>query len=270
MKIFVITVLILPVLSVLLIALVLFRIAPNRKRDVSVFRGKRYAHRGLYNEEVPENSIAAFQRAAERNLGVELDVQMTKDGVPVVFHDGNLKRMCGVERNLKDLTFDELCKLRLKDTDQSIPKLEDVLQVLDNALLICEIKSDNGAKNEEICRKTFDLLKHYHGRFCIESFSPYLTGWFRKYHPEVIRGQLSCILQDSGNGKTKDFMLTHLLANSISRPDFIAYEYRDAKQSAGLRLVRRIFDPFCICWAPKGEEEIAKAAADFDTIIFEE
>ena len=67
-----------------------------------------------------------------------------------------------------------------------------------------------------------------------------------------------------------NFALTNLLFNCVSRPDFLAYDFKDAKRSPGLLLLRRIFQPFCVCYTPKGEEEIAEAAHDFDTIIFEE
>lgn len=253
-----------------LFLLVCYGIAPNQKRDVSAFRGKKYAHRGLHNSEVPENSLWAFRRAVEKHFGVELDVQMTKDGLPVVFHDGTLKRMCGVEGSVKDYTYDELCKLNLKETNETIPLLRDVLEVLGDTDLICEIKSDNGVKNYELCEKAYELLKAYKGNYCIESFSPYLVEWFKKNHPGIIRGQLSCHVQGTGHGKVSDWMLTNLLVHYLSRPDFIAYEFRDAKKSFGLRLVRKLFNPFCICWTPKGEEEIAQALKEFDTIIFED
>ncbi|MCR5267843.1 MAG: glycerophosphodiester phosphodiesterase, partial [Lachnospiraceae bacterium] len=187
------------IICLLLFLLCIFCMAPNGKRDVSAFRCKRYAHRGLHNSKVPENSLWAFTRAAERALGVELDVQMTKDGRLVVFHDGNLKRMCGLDANLRDLTYEELCKLKLKGTSEQIPLFEDVLKVLNGVDLICEIKSDNGIRNDELCKKTYDLLMTYSGNFCMESFSPYLTGWFKKNHPEIIRGQLSCKMKDTGH-----------------------------------------------------------------------
>lgn len=266
---------ILPIITVCLCivipaAIALYCMAPGKRRDVSDFRGKRYAHRGLHSEKIPENSMAAFALAKEKGYGAELDVQMSADHRLVVFHDGTLKRMCGVEGNLKDRTWDELCKLRLKDTDERIPLLADVLLSLGDQTLICEIKSENGVKNYELCEKTYDLLKDYPGKWCIESFSPYLSGWFRKNHPEVIRGQLSCVMKDTGYGRAVNFLLTNLFLDFISRPDFIAYEYRDAKKSPGFRLIRRIFHPFVACYAPKGEAEIRKAEEDFDTLIFEE
>lgn len=259
---------IVPVALILFCGL-LFLTAPNKKRDVSIFYGRKYAHRGLHNDEVPENSLWAFRRAREADLGVELDVQMTRDMKLVVFHDGSLKRMCKTEGYLRDFTYEELQKVCLKDTDEKIPLFEDVLKVIDGVNLICEIKSDNGAKNYELCEKTYKMLMTYKGNFCVESFSPFITGWFKKNHPEIIRGQLSCLDMDSGHGKLSDFLLKNLFLNFISRPDFIAYDFKGIK-SFGYRFVKLIFNPFRICWTPRGEEEITKASDEFDTIIFED
>lgn len=252
-----------------LFLLLLFLCATNKKRDVSAFYGRRYAHRGLHNNEVPENSLTAFKRAREADFGVELDVQMTSDKKLVVFHDGSLKRMCGVDGFLRDYTYDQLLKFRLKDTEETIPLFSDVLKTIDGVNLICEIKSDNGVKNYELCEKVYDMLMTYNGKFCMESFSPFITGWYKKNHPEIIRGQLSCITKDSGNGKFIDFLLTNLMLNFISRPDFIAYDFNDIN-TFGYKFVKKIFNPFRVCWTPKGAEEISIAAKEFDTVIFEE
>ncbi|MDE6943556.1 MAG: glycerophosphodiester phosphodiesterase, partial [Lachnospiraceae bacterium] len=74
--------------------------------DVDIFRKKYFAHRGLHDNtgEAPENSMAAFRRAVEAGYGIELDVQMTKDDIPVIFHDGTMERMCGVKAQIADYT----------------------------------------------------------------------------------------------------------------------------------------------------------------------
>ena len=65
------------------------------------------AHRGLFdnNAGIPENSLPAFTRASQSGYGIETDVQMTKDGVLVVFHDDTLDRMTGVHGVLSDCTL---------------------------------------------------------------------------------------------------------------------------------------------------------------------
>ena len=66
--------------------------------------GFRYAHRGLHGPGVPENSLAAFRRAAEAGYGAELDVRLTRDGRLAVFHDSTLERMCGVPGRVAEKT----------------------------------------------------------------------------------------------------------------------------------------------------------------------
>ncbi|MBQ7865592.1 MAG: glycerophosphodiester phosphodiesterase, partial [Clostridia bacterium] len=80
-------------------ALYLFLIFPNLpRRDVRHLQGYDYAHRGLWNATLPENSMAAFRNAVAHGFGMELDVHLTKDDQLVVFHDDSLLRMCGVDK----------------------------------------------------------------------------------------------------------------------------------------------------------------------------
>jgi len=166
-------------LAIILFIIALILIKPGKKRDTSYFYNKMYAHRGLHDDVVPENSLTAFRLARENGYGVELDVQMTKDGQLVVFHDGNLKRVCGVDGFLRDYTYEELQQFSLKGTQEKIPLFSTVLNTLGTTDLICEIKGDNGNKNYVICQKTYEALLQYPGRYCVESFSPYLVKWFK-------------------------------------------------------------------------------------------
>lgn len=269
LKIIIYVLLVIIILAVILFAAMLVMIKPNKKRDTSYFRNKSYAHRGLHDNEIPENSLTAFRLARENGYGVEFDVQMTKDNKLVVFHDGSLKRVCGIDGYLRDYTYDELCEFRLNGTDEQIPLLADVLDVLDGADIICEIKGDNGNKNYDICKRTYDMMSAYKGKYVIESFSPFLVEWFRINHPEIIRGQLSCnFMNDDVMNKTERFCMTHLLVNYVSRPDFVAYDHRDINQF-GFRICKNVFRPFLVAWTAKGTEEQDKAWKTFDSVIFE-
>ena len=80
----------------------------NKKRfDKSHFWHINFAHRGLHdlNKGIPENSLAAFRAAAEAGYGAELDVQLSKDGEVVVFHDDTLNRVCGIKGRVADFTY---------------------------------------------------------------------------------------------------------------------------------------------------------------------
>ena len=141
---------------------------------------KKYYHRGAYDNGagIPENSIPAFRIASDLGVGVELDVQLSRDGQVVVFHDDNLKRVCGVDASVDSLDYEELQKLRLLGTDFRIPLFSEVLEVLSSsrAPVVVEIKS--GKNNDELCQKTLELLKNSDVRYCVESFNPFIVRWF--------------------------------------------------------------------------------------------
>jgi glycerophosphoryl diester phosphodiesterase len=100
------------------------------------------AHRGA-SAEKPENTLAAFRRALALDVdGIELDVQMTADGVPVVFHDPTLRRLTGARGRLAARTWRELRALRVLEREP-IPRLVDVLR-LTRGLAIVQIELKGG------------------------------------------------------------------------------------------------------------------------------
>ena len=207
----------------------LFLIAPGgvTKRQKAPFYGRSFAHRGLHSEDksVPENSLEAFRLAAAAGYGVELDVQLTKDGQVVVFHDDTLTRVCGVNARVDEKTYNELRLLRLCGTEQRIPLLTEALAVIrGKGPLIVELK--NGRRNRELCEKTYAILSDYEGQVCIESFNPMIVRWFRFHARDLVRGQLATTVKDYGDSTSKPtaFLLSRCLLNFLSRPQFIAYK----------------------------------------------
>ena len=88
-------------------------------------------HRGLHDEKIPENSMKVFSKAIKNNYVIELDIHLLKDNNVVVFHDDNLKRMTNKNINIKDMTYEEIKKINLKQTNEKIPLLKDVLKLVD-------------------------------------------------------------------------------------------------------------------------------------------
>ncbi len=210
-------------------ALPLFLLAPGHlsRRQKNIFGGVNYAHRGLHSwdRSVPENSLSAFSRAAKAGYGIELDVQLSRDGRVVVFHDDTLDRVCGVHARVDDLSWKELSALRLCGTDERIPLFSEVLQSIAGCeALIVELK--NGPRNRELCEKTNALLAAYRGHVCIESFNPFIVAWFRFHAPDMVRGQLATTMSNYAEDNIrglKAFLLHHTLLNFLARPQFIAY-----------------------------------------------
>ena len=98
----------------------------GRKKEKEKLLNVHYAHRGLHDNsgDAPENSMAAFQKAVKAGYGIELDVQLTKDKVPVVFHDFTLERVCGKEGKVYDYTWEELKEFKLFESGETYRRAE--------------------------------------------------------------------------------------------------------------------------------------------------
>ena len=212
------------------LAVPVFLVAPGgaSKRQKAPFMGMNFAHRGLHSRDkrVPENSLEAFRLAAREGYGIELDVQLSRDGQVVVFHDDTLERVCGVKARVDELDYAELSQLSLCGTEQRIPLFSQVLaEVRGRGPLIVELK--NGRRNRELCEKTYALLESYRGEACIESFNPLIVTWFRLHGADLVRGQLAMPCRryrEEGYKPLTAFLLSHVLLNFLARPQFIAYK----------------------------------------------
>ncbi len=232
--------------------------------------GVLYAHRGLFdnNAGIPENSMKAFERAIEEGYGIELDVQLSKDGIPVIFHDFTLERMCGIPDKVENLTFEQLRALDLLDTNEKIPSLEEFLKMAAGRVpLIVELKIEKFGL--ELCPVIQRQLDRYKGVYCIESFNPLALIWYRRNRSRIMRGQLSTDFRRDGNFKTPlYFLLTHLLTNFLTKPDFIAYNC-NFKEEWGRRICRRLFKNIAVAWTVKSNEQLESIKEDFDLFIFD-
>ncbi len=225
------------------------------------------AHRGLFDNDnkIPENSIPAFRRAADNGFGIETDVQMTRDGVLVVFHDDTLDRMTGVHGILSDYTYEELQSFRLLNTDCQIPTFEEFLTAANGVNLIVEIK--NHADIGEVEQKTYDMLKGYKGNYCIESFNPLIVRWFKVHAPEVIRGTLSCDYKSDKMSNFRKWLLRELKLCNWNGSQFIAF---DAATIATNKSVAKFGKKIpIICWTIRSQQQYEDLKPYFDNIIFD-
>lgn len=253
-----------------LCALYLFMVCPNLpRRDISHLTGYDYAHRGLWNEQYPENSLPAFARAVEHGFGMEFDVHLTRDGELVVFHDDVMTRMTGDSRNIHTCTLAELRQLRLKGTEYDIPTLREVLDTVGGKTpLIVEIKT--GPNVPELCEKTNAMLKAYGGPYCIESFDPKATAWWRTHEPQIIRGTLSFGLREEPKGRRTWALraMSSLIVNVLTRPDFVAYGH-NADRNPAMWLMRRVFRPTLVAWTVRSQQDMDALRGRYDLQIFE-
>ena len=258
-------VMVLIIIFLLVACAFVYMTTPNKFRffDMPV----AYCHRGFWDENLPENSIPAFKKSAEKEIGVELDVQPTKDGKIVVFHDINLKRVCGVDKAVSELTFDEISELRLNKTEEKIPLFTEVLEVLGEVPVSCEIKTAGAEFDSDFLEEVYQIVKDYKGLYNVISFNPFVLEWFKNNHPEVIRGQLSAGNGHLGVKGVLGWGLSNLLLNYKSKPDFISYKWED--KSLGFFLCRFYGTRLC-AWTVHSMEDVEKAAFEgFSTFVGE-
>ena len=247
-------------LAALILALVLllwlFLILPRiaGRADTDLIRCD-YAHRGLWGNGIPENSLAAFAAAVRGGYGIELDLQRSKDGVVMVFHDNDLRRLCGVNARIGELSYTELKRLHLCGTAETIPTLSEVLSLVKGRVpLMLEIKGEQA--DPILCQQVVRLMDAYMGPFGIVSFSPLILRWFKQYRPTYARGQLLTRVthhQRKGS-RAVNFLLSHMLLNFLSRPDFISVNKRYRHRPV-LRLCHRFLHIPCFVWTARSKQE---------------
>ena len=131
-------------------------------------------HRGA-SAHAPENTLAAFQMAIDAGAdGIEFDVQLAKDGVPVVIHDDNLKRTGSRPENVADLTSRQLVKIdvgswfnakfpkraKAEFASETVPTLAQVLRLLKGfrGLIYIELKATD-AGYRELAAAVCDVIR---------------------------------------------------------------------------------------------------------------
>ncbi|QSX09151.1 glycerophosphodiester phosphodiesterase [Alkalibacter rhizosphaerae] len=240
---------------------------------------KIIAHRGIHNNggNAPENTLAAFQKAVEKNYPIELDVRLTRDKKVVVIHDKKLKRLLGYDEEVQDLNFSDFKDKTILGSDQRVPLFREVLELVDGKVpILVEIKSHGAIGPLE--KRLYDLLKHYKGAYAIQSFNPFSVKWFHDHAGEVVRGQLSGNFQINEYEKAyqgaeelpvyQKFLLKNLMFNFLSRPNFIAYEIQDTEH-ARLIKIQKLGVPL-LGWTVKNRIEYLEVKDLCDNLIVDD
>lgn len=232
--------------------------------------GKYIAHRGLHDSEknIPENSLKAFKSACDKNLAIELDVRLTKDGRVVVFHDKSLYRMCGADVCVSDFTYEQLSAFSLKNTNEKIPLLSETLKLVKGKVpLLIEIKEGYGFGILE--KRAYKLLKKYKGEYAVQSFNPFSLLWFRMFAPDVKRGQLVSTFKSKDTLKyiVRLICAMPIVWKLISKPEFIACDLR----SVSLEMAFKALDCNAdfITWTADSKELIETASQFSKSVISE-
>ncbi|MCQ0970878.1 phosphodiesterase [Paracoccus sp. TK19116] len=238
------------------------------------FLDRPIAHRGLHDAQVPENSVAAAEAAIAAGYGIELDIQHTADGTPVVFHDYDLTRLAGDEGFVADLTTEELADFRLGKSDQAIPLLSSYLKIIDGrAPLLIEIKDQDGRLGEQIGDlhlRVAEALSGYKGPVAVMSFNPHVVAAFHKQAPDIACGIVSCDYNEDDWPMIDDATRSDLASLSMfdqSGASFVSHDHKDLANPA-ITALRARGVPI-LCWTIRSPEAEAQARTRCDNITFE-
>ncbi|MGJ8678999.1 glycerophosphodiester phosphodiesterase [Paraglaciecola sp.] len=180
--------------ALLVFVLIYKTTALPQQNQVGPFGGLVFLHRGDAST-FPENSIAAMRAASEAGAqAIEVDVMLSQDNVPMVFHDPSLERTTNGHGNVKDFTAESLQQLRLvnsnnkKLTEWHIPSLEAVMQEATSLGLILEIELKTEIHNHYAMAQKiaalFERFNYYQQGF-ISSFDPRLLYYVRSLNPKI-------------------------------------------------------------------------------------
>ena len=229
----------------------------NKYRDLLA---RPFAHRGVHDE-YPENSLPAFEKAVGLNLGIELDVHLSKDGHLVVFHDDNLLRMTGADKHIRRLTYDEIKTYNLNKTNHTIPLLKDVFDIVKGKVpILIEIKSNN--KMKKLVPALKQLIANYEGVIFIQSFNPFALRKCYKQIPAILRGQLSSFFEGGKLTFFKKIAIKKLFFKNYSHIDFVSYNLNYLPN----KYVDKVDVPV-LAWTVRTEKDYSNAKQNANNII---
>jgi glycerophosphoryl diester phosphodiesterase len=182
-------------------------------KKISWLTKRPIAHRGLHdmNRRVWENTLSAFRRAVAKGFAIECDVHLSSDRVPVIIHDGELKRLTGTDGFVWQRTGQEMQALKVGGTKDHVPTLAELLDLVRGKTpLVIELKGIPG-HDEGLVEAVGAQLKNYNGNAAIMSFDHWLIREFKTYMPDIPAG-LTAYGTDNKLIEAHFAMLAHDLA----------------------------------------------------------
>jgi len=234
------------------------------------------AHRGLHDRAcgVVENSEGAVRAAIAGGYAIEIDIQPSADGVPMVFHDEDLGRLTDATGRTDARTAAELSALRLKDSDEGIPTLARILEVVAGRVpLLIEIKDQDGRLGEAVGpleHAVAAALEGYAGDVAVMSFNPHSIAAFGKAAPGIARGLVTEAFDEAEYDMVPEGRRLELSAIAdFDRvgASFVSCNWHDLDRGPIHALKAR--EVPVLCWTIRSAADEAKARHIADNVTFE-
>ncbi|OJU02894.1 MAG: glycerophosphodiester phosphodiesterase [Rhizobium sp. 63-7] len=229
--------------------------------DASWIIERPVAHRGYHdmNHQVWENTLSAFSRAIEAGFAIECDLQYVSDGVPVVFHDDDMERLCNIKGDVRARTSGELGLMTIGGTRDRIPTLQKLLDLCQGKVpLIIELKGREG-DDEGFVESVLEILEGYKGKVALMSFDHWLLKELKALNCPYPIG-----LTAWGNDPEQFFVHEEAMHLGL---DFISYAH-DHLPNAFITAQRQRGIPV-ITWTVRDEEAVKRTFRYADQMTFE-
>lgn len=240
---------------------------PPDERRVAFLARQPFAHRGLHGPGVVENSRAAFAAAIAAGHGIELDVQGGLEGEAFVFHDAGFERLTGETGRFAERPGAEIGRIRLKDSDETIPRLSEILALVGGRVpILIEVKAP-GPLVGVLCLAVRRALEGYRGEVAVMSFNPAVGRWYRRHATRIVRGLVVTEQGEIGGlARMKGRMARHVSLWQ-AQPDFLAYDVRDLPSR--FAEAQRVRGLTLLTWTVRTDEQQDMADAHTDGAIHE-
>lgn len=237
------------------------------------FLDRPIAHRALHNDMWAENSLEAVQAAVEAGYGIEIDIQPSRDGVPMVFHDYDMARLTGVKGPVAQCGADALGGIALSGGG-TIPTLAQVLETVAGKVpLLIEIKDQDGALGVNVGpleKAVCEVLKGYDGDVALMSFNPNSVLACKTHAPDIPRGLTTCSYPAQDwplIPKEVRYAQARIPDFDLVGASFISHQQDDLASPHVIKLQERGVP--ILCWTVRSPEVEARARKIADNITFE-
>ena len=232
------------------------------------------AHRGLHDiaRGVIENTAGAVRAAIAADYGIEVDVQLSRDGEAMVHHDDVLGRLTEAEGRLDQLTAAELKRVAFRGSTERMMTLGELCDlVAGRVTMLVELKSRFDG-DTRLPLRAASVLAGYRGPAAPMSFDPRQIALIRQKSPRLPRGIVAAKYRPHPYWDLMPpwmrYGMSYLLTALTSRPQFVAYAVADLPAVAPL-LARHAFGLPLLTWAVRTEAERRTAERWADQMIFE-
>jgi glycerophosphoryl diester phosphodiesterase len=234
------------------------------------------AHRGLHDAAhgVVENTLGAAEAAIRGGYAIECDVQLSRDGEAMVFHDDALGRLTRARGPVVARTVAELQAVRFRACDERMPTLAQLLErIAGRTPLICELKSRFDG-DMRLAERVAALARQYDGPLALKSFDPAPIAHLRARHSAV--GPLGVVAEASYRGwhwrrltAAQKQACAAFLHYPETRPDFLSWRVDDLPHPTPF-LLRQLERLPVMTWTVRSPAQRRTASRWADQIVFED